>query len=333
MKTLKRIFLVIVALIILLVIIAFLLPGTYHIVRSTVIRSDKAVIYDLTSNLNKWDVWTPWTKQIDSTAIFELVGPDGQVGTLRKWDGKVIGNGQMSLTELIPGQLVGYDLSFQHGKYNSKGKLIIESAGDSCKVSWTDEGDLGYNPINRYMGLFMGKMLAPDFDKGLAKLKKIAEERKNWPAITEKVIPEQTVLLVKDSAGPKTYAQVMGKRYGELMNYIKTNKLKIAGYPLAIYLRWDSVTMFSVMDIGIPVEKAEKGKGDIRVEKIPAQKMVVANYFGPYDQTASAYRALDQYCKESQKVVSGGPWEVYVTDPSTEKDPMKIQTDILFPIK
>ena len=84
---------------------------------------------------------------------------------MRKWDGKVIGNGQMTLTQLVPDALVAYDLSFQQGKYNSKGKLIIEAMGDSTKVSWTDEGNLGYNPISRYMGLFMGKMMAPEFDK------------------------------------------------------------------------------------------------------------------------------------------------------------------------
>ena len=333
MKTLKRIFVIILALVILLVIIAFLLPGTYYVVRSTVIGSHQAAIYDLTSHFNKWDVWTPWTKQIDSTAIFELSGPDGQVGTSRKWDGKVLGNGQMTFTELVPGQLVAYDLSFQHGKYNSKGQLSIEPVGDSSKVSWSDAGNLGYNPINRYFGLFMGKMMAPDFDKGLAKLKKVAEERKNWPAITEKVIPEQIVLLIKDSAGPKTYGLVMGKAYGEIMAYIKTNKLNMTGFPFAIYLKWDSVTMFSVMDLGIPVEKAEKGKGRIRVEKIPALNAVVATYFGPYDKTATAYHALDQYCKEGQLVVTGGPWEIYVTDPMTQKDPMKLQTDILFPVK
>jgi effector-binding domain-containing protein len=333
MKTIKKILLAIVIIIVLLVIIAFFLPMTYHLERSTVMKGDRTVVYDLTSNLGKWDLWTPWTKKTDSTAVFELVGPDGQVGTLRKWDGKVIGNGQMTITQLTPGELVAYDLSFQKGKYTSKGKLIIETIGDSTKVSWTDEGNLGYNPISRYMGLFMGKMMAPEFDKGLAKLKQVVEERKDWPKIVEKIMPKQTVLLIRDSAGPKTYAQVLGKGYGEIMQFAKANKLQCKGHPFAIYLKYDTVTMFSVMDMGIPVEKAEKGKGRVRVETVPAGNAVVAYYFGPYEKTASAYRALDQYCKEGGKVTIGGPREIYVTDPMTEKDPMKVETDIVFPVK
>jgi len=333
MKTLKKIFLAITIIIVLLVIVAFFLPKTYHVERSTTLKGDKAVIYDLTSNLGKWDLWTPWTKKVDSTAVFELVGPDGQVGTMRKWDGKVIGNGQMTLTQLVPGELVAYDLSFQQGKYNSKGKLIIEPVGDSIKVSWTDEGNLGYNPISRYMGLFMGKMMSPEFDKGLAKLKKVVEERKDWPKIMEQRIPEQTVLLIRDSAGPTTYAQILGKGYGEIMQFAKTNKLQFTGHPFAIYLKYDTVTQFSVMDMGIPVGKAEKGKGRVRVETIPAGNAVVAYYFGPYEKTGPTYIALHQYCKESGKVTVGGPWEIYVTDPMVEKDPMKVETDIVFPVK
>ncbi|MCX6249056.1 MAG: GyrI-like domain-containing protein [Bacteroidetes bacterium] len=333
MKTFKKIILVIGILVVILILISFLLPKTYHVERSTVIKADKTIIYNLTSNLTKWDLWAPWTKSMDSTAVFELIGPDGQIGTVRKWDGKTIGNGQMTLTQLNPGELVAYDLMFQHGKYNSKGKFIIEASGDSTKVSWSDNGDLGYNPISRYFGLFMGKMMGPYFEKGLAKLKQIAEARKGWPVIIEKQMPEQNALIIKDSAGPKTYAQVLGKGYGEIMQYIKTNKLQVTGPPFAIYLKWDSVTMFSVMDLCIPVEKAEKGKGRIQAEKLPVQNVVMALYYGPYDKTAMTYQILDQYCKESGKIITGGPWEIYVTDPMTEKDPMKVETDIIFPVK
>jgi effector-binding domain-containing protein len=332
MKTFKKILLAIVIVIVLLIIVGFFLPKTYHVERSTQIKGDKAFIYDLTSNLNKWDLWTPW-KQLDSTAIYQLIGTDGKVGTTRKWDGKVIGNGQMTLTQLVPGELVGYDLSFQHGKYQSKGKITIEAKGDSAKVSWIDEGNLGYNPLSRYMGLFMGRMLIPDFDKGLAKMKKVVEERKGWPRIEEQQMPQQTVLIIRDSAGPMTYEKVFSKGFGEIIQFVKANKLKFSGHAFATYLKYDTVTNFSVMDMGIPVEKAEKGKGRVRVENIPAGNAVVAYYFGPYDKTRSTYNALHQYCKESGKVITGGPSEIYITDPMTEKDPMKIETDIVFPVR
>jgi effector-binding domain-containing protein len=333
MKKFKKVLIGLLGLIVLLLIIAFLLPSKYHVERSTVIAADKSTIFNLTSHLQKWDLWTPWNKELDSTVKFELIGPDGQLGTKRTWDGKILKDGEMTLTLLIPGETVGYDLAFNKGQYKSHGMIKIETLGDSCKVSWTDDGDLGYNPFNRYMGLFMGKMMNPDFDKGLAKLKKMAEERKSWPKMEETKIPEQFALIVVDSAGPKDYQQVMGKAYGEIFNYLQASGLKQIGAPFSISLKWDSITKASVMKIGIPVNKEGKNKGRIIAEKIPEQNAVMAYYFGPYEKIEPAYYALDQYIKEINKEVTGGPWEVYISDPMKEKDLTKLETHILFPVK
>jgi len=333
MKTFKKIVIWILAIILVLVLVSYILPKSYKVERSVYIKSKPELIYDLSSNFSKWKLWIPWTRTIDSTAVFQLTGKEGQVGTIWKWDGKILGNGQMTATEYKPVSMFAYDLEFQHGKYKSKGKITIETAGDSSKVSWIDEGDLGYNPVNRYFGLFMDKMLGPDFTKGMNKLKTVCEARASWPVIVEKVMPEQTVIMLLDSAGPKTYGKVMDKAFTELMGFAKTNKLKIVEHPFAIYLKYDSVTMKSVMDIGLMVEKADKGKGRVIVEKIPAQNVVLAHYFGPYEKTAETYRILDQYIKEAGLQQAGGPWEVYINDPVTEKDPAKLATDILFPVK
>jgi effector-binding domain-containing protein len=333
MKTFKKVLIGLAGLIVLLLIIAFLLPSKYHVERSILVKANKSVLYDLASHYQKWDLWTPWTRQLDTTAKFELIGPDGEVGTKRTWDGKILKDGEMVLTQLVPGELVGYDIAFNKGEYKSKGKITIETLGDSCKVTWMDDGDLGYNPIARYMGLFMGRMMNPDFDKGLAKLKVVAEERNSWPKIEETKIPEQTIAVIMDSAGIKDYEKVMGKAYAEIFQYIKTSGLSPYGAPLSICLKWDSVTKSSVMKIGVPVDKAGKTKGRVKTEQIPEQKAIMATYFGPYEKIEPAYNALNQYCKEGKWEMAGGPWEIYVVGPMAGKDPSKMETRILFPVK
>ena len=333
MKTFKKIMMWALAIVLILILVAYVLPKIYKVERSVYIKARPDLIYDLTSNFKKWKLWEPWTKAIDSTAVYVLIGKEGQVGSIWKWDGKILGNGQMTATGFIPGQQFAYDLEFNKGKYRSKGKITIEKAGDSCKVSWIDEGYLGYNPINRYFGLFMDKMLGPDFTKGMNKLKIVCEARTSWPRIEEKTMPEQIAILVRDSAGPKTYEKVMGKGYGELMLFIKSNKLKCIGHPFAVYVKYDTLTMSGVIDMGFTVEKADKGKGRVRVEKLPSRNVVMAYYFGPYDKTGDTYRHLHQYIQEAELQVVGGPCEIYINDPMTEKDPAKLETDILFPVK
>ena len=335
MKTFKKIILWVVIVITILVIISYLLPKTYKVERSVYIKADRSLIHDLTGYFGKWELWIPWTKATDSTAIFELEGVDGQAGAAWKWDGKILGNGEMILTENVPGEMIAYDLSFNKGQYKSKGKIEIESTGDSCEVSWLDEGDLGYNPFSRYMGLFMDRMMGPDFEKGLAKLKKVAEERNAWPEMEFKMMPEQVAFLIRDSAGPETYGKVMGDTFGEVMDFVKRNNVKCTSPPFAVFITWDSVTMFSVMDLGIAVETAGSGKkpGRVRVDTIPSGEVAIAHYFGGYDKTAPTYYMLEQFIAESGKKVAGNPWEIYITDPTIEKDTAKWATDILFPVK
>lgn len=333
MRTFGKIVLWLLIIVSLLVIIAYLLPRQYKVERSVSIGADKDLVYDLTCNLKKWDLWTPWNKNMDSTALFELSGNDCEVGTIWKWNGEILGNGELVVTESVPGEYFGYNLMFDDGKYQSKGGFKYDEVNDSVLVIWTDEGDLGFNPVNRYMGLFMDKMMGPDFEKGLTKLKEVAEERNGWPSIKETFMESQIVLVIRDSAGPDTYGQVMGNGYSELMDFIKENRLSPQGHPFAIYLSWDSITQFSVFDMGIAVEFTNGGQGRIRAEEIPAQKVVMADFFGPYDQTANVYYTLDKYISQGGLEIIGNPWEIYVTDPMTEPDTSKWNTQILFPVK
>lgn len=332
MRTFKKIILWLLGIILVIVLGAYLLPKTYKVERTIYIKANSMVIYDLTSNFTKWQIWVPWTKEMDSTAVFEINGKDGEVGVTWTWNGDILGNGMMTATEYQPGKLLAYDLAFDNGKYKSKGRIMIEQ-GDSCKVTWIDEGDLGYDPLARYMGLFMGKMMGPDFEKGLLKLKKVAEDRNNWPKIDEIKIPSQTVIMVLDSAGPAEYGSVMERAYTDLYGFLGSNKLVQKGNPFATYLRWDSVTMFSVMNICIPVEVVTKGKGRIQVSTIPEQNVVRAIYFGSYSKMEPAYRAVAQYIKDAGKIETGGPSEIYITSPMIEKDTSKWETHIVFPVR
>ena len=333
MKTLGKIILWAMIIIILIIVIAFLLPRSYRVERSIVIGAERSTIYQLTCNLKKWDLWTPWTRDIDTTAIFELSGNDCEPGTIWRWDGEMFGEGEILITEVVQGELFTYDLMFDKGKVVSKGSMKYTQENDSVRVVWTDEGDLGWNPVTRYMGLFMAKAMRSDFDKGLARLKEVAEERNSWPPIEEKEMAAQLVLLIRDSAGPESYAQVMGKGYTELQVFVQKNKLTCTGHPFAIYHSWDSLTMRSVFDLGMSIKESCAVSGRIRLEEIPAQQVVVADYFGPYDQTYQVYNALDKYIAQSHLKQSGGPWEIYITDPLQEPDTAKWQTQILFPVE
>ena len=44
------------------------------------------------------------------------------------------------------------------------------------RVTWRMNGDIGSKPLSRWLALFGDRMLGPDFEAGLAKLKALAEK-------------------------------------------------------------------------------------------------------------------------------------------------------------
>jgi hypothetical protein len=53
--------------------------------------------------------------------------------------------------------------------------MKLEPAGQGTRVTWTNEGDVGSSPINRYFAQAMDRLVGPDFEAGLKNLKAIAE--------------------------------------------------------------------------------------------------------------------------------------------------------------
>ena len=57
----------------------------------------------------------------------------------------------------------------------SSGEIKLEPAGQGTRVTWTNQGDVGSNPINRYFAQVMDRLVGSDFEAGLKNLKAIAE--------------------------------------------------------------------------------------------------------------------------------------------------------------
>jgi hypothetical protein len=81
----------------------------------------------------------------------------------------------MEFVEADPPNRLAYRLSFPEFGMQSKGLLRIVPDGAGVRVSWTNEGDMGSNPLNRWFGLMMDRLVGPDFEGGLANLKRLAE--------------------------------------------------------------------------------------------------------------------------------------------------------------
>lgn len=68
-------------------------------------------------------------------------------------------------------------------------------------------------------------------------------------------------------------------------------------------------------------------RGQVRHASTPAGEVAVATHYGEYSDLASAYAALESWCKDTGRRPAGVNWEVYG---DWAEDPAKRRTDVFF---
>jgi uncharacterized protein YndB with AHSA1/START domain len=154
---------------------SYLLPGSYRVERSVEIAAPAAAVFARVGDLKQWPSWTVWGERdpkMQTTFSPVTTGP----GAWQKWDGPESGRGELTITASEPPGRLVYELYFPAFEMRSVGEITIVPAADNkVRVTWSDAGKLGLNPVNRWFGVVMDRMIGPDFAGGLERLKKASE--------------------------------------------------------------------------------------------------------------------------------------------------------------
>jgi ribosome-associated toxin RatA of RatAB toxin-antitoxin module len=177
MTSLQIILIILGSLITLFFLVAFLLPSSKKFYRSIEIESPVEQVFKLVSDFNYYKEWSPWS-ETEPEANTEISGEPGTVGHKWEWKGKKIGEGYLQIKEIDQNTSLKSDLIFQKPREMiSEDIWKFEKLGeDRTFVTWGHYSLLGY-PVERFVGLRLEKMLAPNFEKGLLNLKALSESR------------------------------------------------------------------------------------------------------------------------------------------------------------
>ncbi len=169
----KNVLIGVAAVLVMLVVVAFILPSHVTVYRSRKIEAPAAQVHSLVTSVHNWERWSPWHKRDPQMKI--TYGPitEGQ-GASWSWESKSEGNGKMTLTLVQPDTVTTELDFFEHGKAMSG--FSFKPEGNGTVVTWSMACDMGNNPFMRYMGLCMDSMVGEDYEKGLNNLKALAEK-------------------------------------------------------------------------------------------------------------------------------------------------------------
>jgi effector-binding domain-containing protein len=346
MRALKTILIILAALVGLLIILGLVGPKNYRVERSTVIAAPPEVVYGYVSKLASMKEWGPW-QEMDKDQVQSIQGTDGTVGAVWVWEGDTVGKGMQTLTALEPNKSVRAELKFLEPMESvSTATYDLEAMGDSTKLTWGMEGENGF--MGKIMGVFMDmdKMIGPDFEKGLATLKGLAEEQ---AATVQAATMANTVggYLIETVDRPETVyvgkratvkfdamTEFYGKTYAAAGPAIGKAGLEMAGSPSGVYFLWDEKKGVTDMMAAMPVKAAADLKVEgMDVHVVPASKMLHVAYLGAYEGSANAHYAIDEHIKAKGLTHYGNVIEEYMVGPGTEPDTSKWLTNIYYMIK
>lgn len=148
--------------------------SAFSLSRETVVDAAPAAVHAHLDDFHRWQAWSPW-EEMDPSLERTYSGADSGVGARYAWKGnKKVGSGSMEITGSTASR-VAIDLEFvEPFKASNKTTFDLRPEGAGTRVVWTMTGDR--NLLMSLLGkLFFDRAIAKDFDRGLAKLKAIAE--------------------------------------------------------------------------------------------------------------------------------------------------------------
>lgn len=331
MKIIKFIGLGLLILIVLLSGVAYLLPRHVKIERTTTIKAAPAIVFGQVNILKNWEQWSPWHKLDPKMKLEYNEIPSGK-GASYSWKSKDknVGNGKLTITHIVPYDTIVVEMNFM-GQGTSSAGYYFKKADSTVQLTWRMDADMGNNPMGRWMGLFMNKLVGKDFEKGLISLKEISERYQKIPlTIATSSEKPASYLYIHQVGRGQELEKLFMDSYFELGKYIAKNGVKLSGPPFALYYKWEK-NHFE-FDACMPVNKLFKGNTIIKPGTLKGGKILTVKYYGPYEGTGRAHIAAMKWLKENKSKLNGAPREVFVTDPMTEKDASKWLTLIVYPI-
>jgi effector-binding domain-containing protein len=142
---------------------------------------------------------------------------------------------------------------------------------------------------------------------------------------------DMVILFISDTAKQtQEIGTIFNNDYSELMRFARENQLR----PKKFLAWYYSTQPPWTMDVAVETDKMPselKTPIKSRVEK--GGEVVIAHMRGPYSELSKAYSQIDNWLKQNKRTARGNPFEVYLNDPITVKDPSEIQTDIYQPLQ
>jgi effector-binding domain-containing protein len=335
MKALKIAGIIIGALVGLVLLLGAIAPRNMKTARSITINAPLEKVFSTVNDLTTWEKWSPW-KEMDPESVMTMGEKTVGEGAYYTWEGEKTGKGKMSIEESKLNESILVNVEFD-GMGSAKAPFTFDRGTEGVQVSWGFDAKMPY-PMNAMLLFFdMEEQTGKDFEKGLSNLKNLIEtdEKNSSPkqTIVETDMPFPYLVGIRKTVKMSEVQQFYTENLGKVYSALAGKNITPAGQPCGVYFSWDDATQTADMLAAMPVsEKVDLG-GEFVTVALPEGKAVVLSFYGSYENLDRAHNIIDNYILLKKLEVEMPVVEQYVTDPSTESDPNRWLTKVIYPIK
>ena len=158
-------------------IVAAFQPKDFRVERSGIISAPPPKVFSQVNDLHRFQGWNPWGK-IDPAMKTSFEGPPAGTGASYFWSGNSeVGEGRMTIVESRPSERVRMKLEFlKPFAATHTADFTLAPKGNGTTITWAMYGEKNYMAKIMCLVMSMDKMVGPDFERGLANLKALAEK-------------------------------------------------------------------------------------------------------------------------------------------------------------
>ena len=153
----------------------FMLPGEAVVQRQIVIGAPPEKVFAIAGNMKRFNEWSPWA-ELDPNTTYTFEGPETGNGQKLSWKSSNpdVGSGSQTIVDFVENRRIGTALDFgSMGKAMASLELAPVNGGTG--VTWGFKSQLN-GIAERWLGLMFDRWIGADYEKGLSKLKRVAEK-------------------------------------------------------------------------------------------------------------------------------------------------------------
>ena len=159
----------------------------------------------------------------------------------------------------------------------------------------------------------------------------MADSRGSSSRIELRVLRSHHIASVRKVVARDNVPHAIGRMFQAVNRALADQDIESDGAPFARYhSTGDKIDLEAGAMVATPIVPDD----EVKPGELPGGPAAIAVHAGPYETLGSTYAAMDRWLEASPShQANGGPWELYITDPSAEPDSRKWLTEVIYPLK